>query len=362
MHEGGLGACYCRNKGIMVGKPKKILIIRTDRLGDVILSTPVIRNLRLAFPQSHIAFMCRPYTREALEGNPDLDEVIVYDKYGKDKGRLATVKFALKLRKYHFDWAIILHPTNRAHSIAFLARIPVRVGWNRKFGQLLTKKIKHTKQQGKKHELEYTLDLLRALNIPVKSKDTDFPILPEATVRIGGLLKAQGVAESDKFIVIHPSASCPSKRWPQEHFLKLIALLKDKGSFKIAVITSEGERKFGEELAKMSEVIDLRGKLSISEIGALLKKASLFISNDSGPVHIAASLNTPVISIFGRKDPGLSPRRWGPQGKNSCFFHKDVGCDRCLAHNCTKGFLCLKEISPQEVAGKAISLFAGIGC
>ena len=340
----------------MVSEPKKILIVRPDRIGDVILSTPVIKNLKLAFPQSYIAFMCRPYTRETLEGNPNLDEVIVYDKYGKDKSPLATVRFALNLRKYHFDWAIILHPTNRAHLIAFLAGIPVRVGWDRKLGQLLTKKIKHTKQQGKKHESEYTLDLLRALNIPIKSKDTYFPVLSEATARIEELLKAQGVTENDKLIVIHPSASCPSKRWPQEHFLKLIELLKDKGGFKIAAITSEGEREFGEEAAKKSEVIDLRGKLSISEIGALLKRASLFISNDSGPVHIAASLNTPVISIFGRKDPGLSPRRWGPQGKNSYYFHKDAGCVKCLAHNCIKSFLCLQEISPQEVAKKAISL------
>ena len=340
----------------MVTEPKKILIVRNDRLGDVILSTPVIKNLKLAFPQSYIAFMCRPYTREALEGNPNLDEVIVYDKYGKDKSFLATVKFALKLGKYRFDWAIILHPTNRTHIMTFLARIPVRVGWNRKLGQLLTKKIKHTKQQGKKHESEYTLDLLRALNIPIKSKNTYFPILPEAIAKVEELLKGQGVIENDKLIVIHPSASCPSKRWPQEHFLKLIELLKNKGSFKIAVITSEGEKQFGEEAAKKSEVIDLRGKLSISEIGALLKRASLFISNDSGPVHIAASLNTPVISIFGRKDSGLSPRRWGPQGENSYYFHKDVGCIRCLAHNCVKNFLCLREISPQEVVKKAMFL------
>ena len=340
----------------MVAEPKKILIVRTDRLGDVILSTPVIKNLKLAFPQSYIAFMCRPYTREALEGNPNLDEVIVYDKYGKDKSFLATIRFALKLGKYRFDWAIILHPTNRAHLTAFLARIPVRVGWDKKLGRLLTKKIKHTKQQGKKHEAEYTLDLLRALNIPIKSKDTYFPVLPEAEKKIGELLKAQGAAESDKLIVIHPSASCPSKRWPQERFLKVVELLEDKISFKAAVITSEGEREFGKELAKKSGVIDLRGRLSISEVGALLKRASLFISNDSGPVHIAASLNTPVISIFGRKDPGLSPLRWGPQGEKSYYFHKDVGCIKCLAHNCVKNFLCLQEISPREVAEKAISL------
>jgi len=336
-------------------KPNKILIVRTDRLGDVVLSTPVIRNLRLAFPKSHIAFLCRPYTRSALEGNSDLDEVIVYDKYREQKSLWASIKFSLYLRKKKFDLALILHPTNRAHLITFLAAIPQRVGWDKKLGKLLTKRIKYTKQEGKKHESEYTLDLLRELDISIEHTDTYFPIRSKAKAAVEQLLKGEGVGWSDKFIVIHPSASCPSKRWPQESFQKVIKLLREKVDFKIIVITSQSEREFGEGLVRDSGVIDLRGRLSISELGALLKQAALFISNDSGPVHIAASFNTPVISIFGRDDPGLSPLRWGPRGSKSFYFHKDVGCTKCLAHNCMKGFLCLWEITPQEVVDKAIS-------
>ncbi|NQT28792.1 MAG: glycosyltransferase family 9 protein, partial [Candidatus Omnitrophica bacterium] len=186
-------------------KPNKILIVRTDRLGDVILSTPVIKNLRLAFPKAHIAFICRPYTRGALEGNPDLNEVIIYDKYRKQKSLWASIKFAFYLRKKKFDLAFILHPTNRVHLIAFLAGIPIRVGWDKKLGKLLTKRIKHTKQEGKKHELEYTLDLLRGLGITIKHTDTYFPILSEAKTIVEQLLKDEGIGEGDKFIVIHPS-------------------------------------------------------------------------------------------------------------------------------------------------------------
>ena len=338
-------------------KPNKILIVRTDRLGDVVLSTPVIKNLRLAFPKSHIAFICRPYTRGALEGNPDLDEVIIYDKYRKHKSLWASIKFSFYLRRKKFDFALILHPTNRVHLITFLAGIPQRVGWDKKLGKLLTKRIKHTKQEGKKHELEYTLDLLRgSLSIPIKNTDTYFPIRSKAKAAVEQLLKGKGVGISDKFIVIHPSASCLSKRWPQERFLKVIKLLRERVGFKIIVITSESEREFGEKLVGDSGVIDLRGSLSIPELGALLKQAALFISNDSGPVHIAASFNTPIISIFGRNDSGLSPLRWRPRGEKSFYFHKDVGCSRCLAHNCIKSFLCLEGITPQEVVDKAVLL------
>ena len=337
-------------------KPERILIVRTDRLGDIILSTPVIKSLREAFPTAHIAFMCRPYTRDIVEGNPYLDEVIICDKYGKHKSFWGVIKLASYLRKKKFDWAIVLHPTNRVHLVTFLAGISYRVGWDQKLGFLLTKKIPHTKQEGKKHELEYTLDVLRELQIPIVDKHTYFPINDKADKRIGQLLKAQEVDGDDRLIIIHPCASCPSKRWPQAKFSQLIRLLREKFDLKVVVIAAANEVEFGKSVVQENDVIDLRGKLTISEVGSLLKRAALFISNDSGPVHIAASLDIPVISIFGRKDPGLSPLRWRPLGENSFYFHKDVGCQVCLAHNCQKGFLCLKEISPQEVAEKAISI------
>jgi len=310
----------------------------------------VIKNLRAAYPDSHIAFMCRPYTKEILEGNPYLDEVIVYDKYGRHKSFFSSLRFSFLLRRKKFDWAIILHPTNRAHMVTFFAGIKTRAGWDRKMGFLLTHKLPHTKQLGQKHEMEYTLDLLRFLNIPVKHKDIFFPLKDEARSYIRDVLLKQGVSASDKLIVIHPSASCISKRWPQDYFIKLIELIKKEFNSKIVIVTSKNQIQYADRIiAECSGLIDMRGKLTLSQLGALLKEAGLFISNDSGPVHIAAALGTPVISIFGRNDKGLSPKRWRPLGDKAFFIHKDVGCDPCLAHNCEKGFMCLKAIKPEEV-------------
>lgn len=330
-------------------QPKRILIARTDRLGDVILSTPVIKNIRKTYPSSHIAFLCRPYTKEVLEGNPHLNQVIIYDKYGRQKKFLSTLAFAFRLRKKRFDLAIILHPTNRAHILTFFAGIPQRVGWDKKMGFLLTDKLTHKKSQGQKHEIEYNFDLLKYLNIPVKNKELYFPLKEKSLEKIITILKEKNIKKKDKLIVIHPSASCPSKRWPQENFIKLIKKFKKKEGIKIAAISAPDQIQFVQQIIKEKEIINLCGKLSISEVAALLKKASLFISCDSGPVHIAAALNTPVISIFGRNQPSLSPKRWAPSSKNSHFLHKNTDCDPCLAHNCQKNFKCLAAITPLEV-------------
>jgi heptosyltransferase-2 len=332
-----------------MNNPKKILIIRTDRLGDVILSTPVINNIRKKYPQSYISFICRPYTAGIVEGNPYLDEVIVYDKYGHHQSFLATLKFALSLRKKKFDLALVLHPTNRAHILAFFAGIPKRVGWGKKLSFFLTDKLAHSKDQGKKHELEYNLDLLRYLDILAEDKEIYIPVKEDAQQKVDQVLEEEGITGKDKLIVIHPCASCPSKRWPQSKFIKLVKMLKEEKNIKIAVITSASQQEFGKEVARIEGVIDLSGLFLIPETIALINRSRLFISCDSGPVHIAAGLGKPVISIFGRSQAGLSPKRWAPTGKKSYYLHKDVGCKTCLAHNCQKGFICLQAIEPVEV-------------
>jgi ADP-heptose:LPS heptosyltransferase len=245
--------------------------------------------------------------------------------------------------------ALVLHPTNRAHILAFFAGIPKRVGWDKKLSFLLTDKLTHTKDQGKKHELEYNLDLLDYLDISAKDEEIYIPVKKDAQQKVDQVLKKEGIAEKNKLIVIHPCASCPSKRWPQSKFIKLVRMLKEGKNIKIVAITSASQKEFGKEVAKIEGVIDLSGLFSIPETIALINRARLFISCDSGPVHIAAGLGKPVISIFGRSQAGLSPKRWAPTGKNSYYLHKDVGCKTCLAHNCQKGFICLQAIEPIEV-------------
>ncbi len=329
---------------------KRILVIRTDRIGDVVLSTPVIKNLRDNFPQSFIAMMVSPYTQDIIQGNPFLDDVIIFDKEEKDKSPFGALKFIFFLRKYRFDLAIILHPTNRVHIVSFLAGIPRRVGYSKKTGFLNTDRVGEEKYRGEKHELEYNLDLLRVLGIEPREKTLFVPLQRKAEQKVDLFLRKHAVKNGD-LVMVHPGASCPSKIWPPQNFAVVSDKLTERYNSKILIATDKKDRALGEEVAEFMKhrPILALGEFSLSELASILKRAELFISNDSGPVHIAAAVGTPVISIFGRKQPGLSPRRWGPLGKNDIVLHKDVGCSLCLAHNCRIGFKCLKAITPEEV-------------
>ncbi len=338
---------------------KRILIVRTDRMGDVILSTPVIKALRDAYPQAYLAMVVKPYTKVIVEGNPNLDEAILYDKDYKEKNWVAAFGFSRALAKNKFDLAIVLNPSNRSNLIPFLAGIPKRIGYGRKLGFLLTDRVKDLKYQGKKHEIEYNLDLVRALGIEPRDKNTFMPISPESEIWVEEVFKKENIFPSDKLAVINPAASDNSKMWPQERYAQVADKLSDKG-LKIIILGSPKDQEIADGVIKNlhCQYINMVGNNNISQAASLLRRSSLFVSSDTGPMHLASSLGIPVIAILGRSQPGLSPLRWGPHNNNSAVIHKDVGCPECLAHNCRKGFLCLEAITADDVIRAAERLLS----
>jgi heptosyltransferase-2 len=359
------GDVYRRAQNILLNSPgillssckddfRRILIVRTDRIGDVLLSTPAVKALRDNYPHAYIAMMVSPYAKEIVEDNPYLDEVILCD----NKTWFSSIWFAIKLRKKKFDLALVLHPTNRVHLITFFAGIARRVGFNRKLSFLLTNRIDHNKQLGEKHELEYSLDPLRYLGIEPQDKNLYMPIKPEAEAWVEELFQREGIKDADRLLAIHPAASCPSKIWMSSGFAEVADKLAQKYGLKVLLVAGPKDIKIVEELssALKCQALNLAGKTSLSQLASLLKRVSLFISCDSGPVHIASALGVPVIAIFGRNQKGLSPLRWGPLGLKSRVLHKEVGCIKCLAHNCKKEFACLKAISAEDVIKAADSI------
>jgi lipopolysaccharide heptosyltransferase II len=335
-------------------KYRRILVARTDRIGDVLISTPVLKALREHYPASYLAVMVAPATRAIVEGNPYVDKVIVFDK-DRYRGFFATLFFARKLRKEGFDAALFLHPTVRVHLLGFLAGIKERIGYDRKAPYFLTRTIPHRKQEGVKHECDYNFDLLELLGIYHVQRELYMPLRADSERVVDDILKEAGIMPGEVLVAINPASSCISHRWPLDKFAEVIDRLQTQFRVRALIVADAPHRDLAGDLLVLTQTrpVDLSGRFTLSELASLFKKCRLVISNDSGPVHLAVAVKTPVISIFGRNQPGLSPRRWGPLGPWDVFLHKQTGCSPCLAHACTNHFKCLEAISADEVLGHA---------
>ena len=333
---------------------ERILITRIDRIGDVVLSTAVFPAIKRRYPKSQVAALVSKETEAVVRGNPWIDDVIAYDKGSGLRSWLETVWFGWSLKKNRFNVVIHLHPTNRVNIISWLASIPIRIGYRRKNYYLLTHVIEEKKWQGKKHEADYNFDLLALIGVPKPDKlEFYFPLVDSDKDLLNCILPQPF---NDRYVVFHPSASCKSKKWAPDRLARVAdQLVRDYGVLPVII----GGRDSGiPDALNMQEfmeasAVNLLGKLNLGMLGWLLKGARLLISNDSGPVHIASALGTPVISIFGRRQPGLSVTRWRPLSSNSSFLQKDVGCVECFAHLCQIDFKCLKELKAEEVIEEA---------
>ncbi|HOW87192.1 MAG TPA: glycosyltransferase family 9 protein [Candidatus Omnitrophota bacterium] len=305
----------------------RILVTRTDRIGDLVLTTPLFEALRKKFPKAHIAALVFLEHREIVRGNPFLDEVILYDKKGSERGLWGQFRFGWKLRGKKFDIAIHAHGTNRVHLAAWLAGIPVRRGYARRAAWMLTHPHPYNKKEGKKQEAEYLFDLLEPLGIfPPREIKTFFPVSDRAERSLEKLLVFHEVPPGTPIIILNPSASDPTKMWPAERFADLVTRLQKESPRTFIVIGTPKDRSIIQRLKQSAgaPILDLSGKLSLGMLGALLKRSALLISNDSGPVHVATAVGTPVVSIFGRYEPGLGPSRWRPLGDRSRVVAKDI--------------------------------------
>lgn len=337
----------------------RILVTRTDRIGDLVVSTPVFDALRRKFPKAWIAALVFTENRELVEGNPALDEVILYDKKGRERGGFGNWRLGRALARKRFDAVIHLHATNRMHWLGWLAGIPVRAGWDRKSAHRLTHRLPDIKVRGEKHEALYNFELLRLFGVEAPEKlEPCFPVTDNAVRSVRELVFQLGLPQDRPLCVLHPSASCPSKRWPASRFAEVAAQVRQKYGAEVAVIGGAADGA----LAKMIEresgvpVWNFCGRVGLGGLGVLLREAAVLVSNDSGPVHIASAVGTPVISVFGRNQPGLSPARWKPLGPNARVLWRDVGCNPCLAHACHIHFLCLDVIPSSEVMRELESL------
>jgi ADP-heptose:LPS heptosyltransferase len=331
----------------------RILIVRTDRIGDVILSTPVIRNLRRAFPEAHLAFLVSPGSREVVEGHPDLDEILVDDAEGAHRGGGGFIELRGTIREKRFDAAVVLHPTLRLAMLAALAGIPLRVGTGyRAYSALFNRRLREHRRRGPKHELQYNLSLLEPLGIRPVELAPRVCLAPGDRAVAERVLEARGLSRRP-FIIIHPGSGGSARDWPLGYFAQLAdRIQRDLG---VRVLVTGGEQEVG-LVGRMVDLTETRpavvvGETTLKQLGALMERAELFVSNSTGPMHLAAAVGTRVLAFFPTLF-GCRARRWGPWGEGHIVMEPPVPeCPRCEPEKCRYGD-CMRMIAVEDAFGR----------
>lgn len=294
---------------------RRLVAIRTDRLGDVLMNLPALKALRQRFPKTEITLMVRPPLDDFLRGQPGIDRIQPHEP-SYTQPWLGPWRWAQALRRGRFDAAVILNPTKQAHLATFLAGIPIRVGYARKWDWALTDTLPDQKAQRDRHEIEYNLELVGMLGASTADHRPQLVIDPNDRRIVGHLLQDAGLEGPRPLVAIHPWTSDPGKQWPLGLVAELIERLGADGGIALALIGGpEEEERARHFLAGLRvPIASFVGRLSLRQLAALLAQCRVLVSNDSGPVHVAAAVGTRTVTLFTGQRPAATPRRWGPVG------------------------------------------------
>ncbi len=315
-------------------------------------STAVIRNIRRNFPDGYIACISPSRCYPILKDNPYLNEIIIFDEKDRHKGIFSKLKFISFLKFKRFDIVYLLHRSFTRALIAYLSGIPQRLGYyTRKRGWLLTKKIMPPNREIL-HRIDYYLNIIEKAGLRVEDRFSDFFFKEEDRDFVEDFLKKETIEKNDFLAVINPAGNWPPKRWPGIYFAQLLDRIISELKAKVIIAAHVKDRGIVNAILKgmKEKPIDACGRFTLKQLGALLKRADLFISADTGPLHIANSVGAKrIIALFGPTHPSVT----GPYPlRNTIILHKDMGCKiPCYIVNC-KDNRCMKAITPDEVFEK----------
>lgn len=332
----------------------RILVVRTDRIGDVVLSTPVLTALRRRYPAAFIAMMVRPYTREVVSGHPHLDEVILDDPAGEHAGAAGFWRLVRDLRRRRFDGILILHPTLRLAALAWLAGIPLRVGTGyRAYSLLFNQRIYQHRKKAGRHELDLNLDLAAAVDAPAGEVQFHLHIPDDAAARVRHLLLERGAAASKPLVVLHPGSGGSALDWPLTGFARLAGQLLETADRSVAVTGSGAEKSLVDRLCSQApaSLIRLDGELTIKELLALFRLAAVTVANSTGPLHLAVAAGCRVVGLYCPLG-ACAPERWGPYGQLESVLQPPLPpCERCTPAGCQHPG-CMELITVDQVFAK----------
>jgi len=365
---------------------KKILLIKLSAVGDVVQTIPLFNKLRRRYPAAQIDWLTTPGVAELLRYNPAINNVVEFsrDEWSKP-WRLApfidVAKLVASLRANEYDLAIDLQGQLRSTLFTLGSGAPVRIGFDRPRAELWEKSPRKFTEEVRKHAwygaregswLVYTdhialpaLDMHPVdrylavgpkLGLDEAAPDFSFPIPPEALTRIDALLDYYGIAKT-KMIALAPGTNWETKKWREDAFAEVARHFLQKG-LSVCLIGSERDRAVCAQVAGLApDTVNLAGETTLSELAALIRRATICLTNDSGAMHLAVALDRPVVSVFGPTDPIWA----GPYRRSDAVLRADLPCSPCYLRQlsrCTHGHACMQNVGASAVIARLEAILA----
>lgn len=329
-------------------EPKNILIVRTDRIGDLILTLPLAGLIKKQYPNSKISFLVREYTKNIVSNHPFVDEVIVLKE---SNGIVPLFENVNIIKQKKFDNCIVVYPRFKVSLIVFLSGIKNRIGTGyRWYSFLFNQKVYEHRKNAERHELEYNVNLLEKLGI--KNTIAEKNIIYDLNVDESSLQNVIKILIDEKFdlqktiIILHPGSGGSSIDLPINKFAELVKKLDDD-NYQIIISGSKNEIELCEKIKSSNKVKNFAGRFNLDELTALISKSAMFISNSTGPIHIAAALGKYTVGFY-PKIVSCSQERWGPYTNKKLVYEPTIDCKNCTREQCEK-LNCMDSIDITKV-------------
>ncbi len=326
----------------------KILVVQTAFLGDAVLTLPMFQAIKLKYPDSKIDVLCTPEIREIFADNPHINELLVMDKRNADRGISALGQWSRKIRG-KYSVALVPHRSFRSALLIWLSGIPRRVGFDNSQGKwFFTDRVTFDWEM---HDSERNLKLLEVIG--VKSARPVFQLAMSGSQEtFNAFLKEQGIPSVAKIVGMNPGAMWNTKRWLPEGFAKVADSLIKEHQCSVILFGSGKDKPIIQSVisAMSGKAVNLAGKTDLRTLSFLISKCSLFVTNDSGPMHLACASGVPVVAVFG---PTTRELGFFPYGEKSAVVELDMACRPCSLHGgnvCPlTHFKCMRDITPEMV-------------
>ena len=336
----------------------KILVVRNDGIGDLLNSTPAIALLRANYPDAEICVLAQPLNAPVLTGNPHVNRVLILDREDTHRRLRDRLRFYRDLRREQFDLAIAMRTASWSNFVALLSGARYRLGRYQKHAKgALSHKWKGSYEKGHVHEVDRNLELMRLISTGEGNRKLIFNLLENEVSFAKGQLAEWGIHPNDFLVCLHPGGSSFDKQWPSENYARLADWLASEHNAKILILRGPNEAHLTRHIQKiMTHPSVAHAPESIRHLAALMEHCNLVVCNDSGPMHIAAALNVPMVAIFGPTDYVA----WEPLSEKATIVRRDMPCWPCSAHKCKIGWECTKKLPVDVVWNEVARKVSGL--